>query len=113
MTSNETTRRSVLNRDAIASLLAGDLPLLQEYLDLKSQLQPNGFDVTVHTVASYPSSTGPGAIGFSDAERVLPECTEMDFGRDGWLSLLPGHYLVTFNEVVNLPRWLMLSLIHI
>ena len=107
MTSNETTKRSVLNRDAIASLLAGDLPLLQEYLDLKSQLQPNGFDVTVRTVASYPSSTGPGAIGFSDAERVLPECTEMDFGRDGWLSLLPGHYLVTFNEVVNLPRWLM------
>ena len=96
-----------LNRDAIASLLEGDLPLLQEYLDLQGQLQPNGIDVTVRAVAAYPSGTGPGAIGWSDADRVLPESTEMGFGRDGWLSLSPGHYLITFNEVVNLPRWLM------
>ena len=107
MTSDKTTKPGVLNRDAIASLLAGDLPLLEEYLDLKSQLQPNGFDVTVRAVASYPSGTGPGALGLSDAERVLPESSELNFGHDGWLTLSSGHYLVTFNEVVNLPRWLM------
>jgi dUTP pyrophosphatase len=27
----------------------------------------------------------------------------MDFAPDGWLQLEPGPYLVTFNEIVNLP----------
>lgn len=96
-----------LNREAIATLVAGHPPLLEEYFDLKSQLQSNGFDVTVRAVASFPSEAGPGAIGLSDDDRALPEPTELDFGNDGWLVLPPGHYLVTFNEVVNLPRWLM------
>ena len=43
----------------------------------------------------------------SDTDRELPNPTELDFGSDGWLALSPGHYLVTFNEVVNLPHWLM------
>ena len=31
----------------------------------------------------------------------------MDFDRPGWLHLAAGSYLVTFNEVVNLPLDLM------
>ena len=60
-------------------------------------------------MASFPlTDAGPGAIGVSDTDRqCLPEPTELDFGSDGWFVLSPGHYLVTFNEVVNLPRWLM------
>lgn len=107
MTSSETTLSGALNRDAIMSLLEGHPPLLEDCPDLRSQLQPNGIDVTVRVVASYPSGTGPGAIGVSDTDRQLPEPSELTFGHDGWLNLSPGHYLVTFNEVVNLPRWLM------
>ena len=107
MTGDETSARGALNRAAIAALLAGDPPLLEECPELNAQLQPNGIDVTVRSVASYPSGAGPGAIGVSDANRTLPKPTELDFGDDGWLALPPGHYLITFNEVVNLPRWLM------
>ena len=107
MTSDETSARGALNRDAIATLLAGDPPLLEECPELHGQLQPNGIDVTVRSVASYPAGSGPGSIGVSDADRALPGSTELDFGCDGWLVLPPGYYLVTFNEVVNLPGWLM------
>jgi len=105
MTRNPTTIRGALNRDAIAVLLAGHPPLLEECPDLHGQLQPNGVDVTVRSVASY--SPEAGSIGVSDADRALPESAELNFGCDGWLVLPNGHYLVTFNEVVNLPRWLM------
>lgn len=107
MIGDESAKTGALNRDAIAALLAGDPPLLEECPDLRGQLQPNGIDVTVRSVASFPPEAGAGAIGVSDADRALPGSTELDFGRDGWLVLPPGHYLVTFNEVVNLPRWLM------
>ena len=105
MTTNPTTIQGALNRDAIAVLLAGDPPLLAECPDLCGQLQPNGIDVTVRSVASFPSEAG--AVGVSDTHRELPGSTELDFGSNGWLVLADGHYLVTFNEVVNLPHWLM------
>ena len=107
MNVDDIPRSGTLNRDAIASLLADHPPLLEECPDLRGQLQPNGIDVTVRSVASYPSEAGPAALGVSDTERVLPGSTDLDFGCDGWLLLTPGHYLVTFNEVVSLPRWLM------
>ena len=107
MIGDEPTKTGALNRDAIASLLAHHPPLLEECPDPCGQLQPNGFDVTVRSVASYSPEAGAAAIGVSDADRTLPGSTDLDFGCDGWLLLLPGHYLVTFNEVVNLPRWLM------
>ena len=107
MTGHQTTILGALNRDSIASLLGSHPPLLDECPDVHRQLQPNGIDVTVRSVASFPPDAAPGAIGVSDTDRELPNPTELDFGSDGWLVLSPGHYLVTFNEVVNLPRWLM------
>ena len=107
MTSDGTDIRGALNRDAIAALLSDHPPLLEECPDVHRQLQPNGIDVTVRSVASFPPESGAGAIGVCDADRVLPSPTELNFGSDGWLALSPGQYLVTFNEVVNLPRWLM------
>lgn len=107
MTVDPTTPQGALNRDAIAVLLAGGPPLLEGCPDLQQQLQPNGVDITVRSVASYSPEAGAGAIGVSDSDRVLPGPTELNFGRDGWLHLPPGHFLITFNEVVNLPRWLM------
>ena len=109
MTDHDPTPAGALNRDAIAALISAGsgLPLLTDYVDLTSQLQANGFDITLQTVASFARSTGPGSIGASDEDRVIPQPEEMPFDSDGWLSLDPGEYLVTFNEVVNLPRWLM------
>ena len=75
MTGDETSARGALNRDAMVALLADDPPLLEEYPNLHVQLQPNGIDVTVRSVASFPPEAGPGAIGVSDADRVLHEPT--------------------------------------
>ena len=107
MTRDQPTISGALNRDAIASLLGGHPPLVEECPDVHRQLQPNGIDLTVRSVAALPPDAGPGAIGVSDIDRELPEPTELAIGSDGWIALPPGHYPVTFNEVVNLPLWLM------
>ena len=96
-----------LNRDAIAGLIDGNPPLVTNYVDLPAQLQPNGFDLTLRQVGSYPGDSAPGSIGVADAYRRLPDTLAARFDADGWLSLLPGPYLITFNEVVNIPRRLM------
>jgi dUTP pyrophosphatase len=81
-------------------MIKGTPPLLEDFLSLDAQLQPNGFDMTVREVSRL---TNPGAVGAEDSSRVLSETEVMEFGADGWLQLDAGPYLVTFNEVVNLP----------
>ena len=93
-----------LNRDEIAALIASDPPLLEGYISLESQLQPNGFDLSLLDVSAFET---PGAIGSSDADRVLAATIPLTYDGDGWIDLAPGAYLVTFNEVVNLPLDIM------
>lgn len=89
-----------LDRDSIGHMIEDSPALLEDFLSLEAQLQPNGFDMTVREVARL---TNPGAVGAADADRVLSETQTLDFGPDGWVQLEPGPYLVTFNEIVNLP----------
>lgn len=107
MTVDSSNPSGVLSRAAIADLIAGDPPLLEHFRDLGQQLQPNGFDITVRSVASYIAGNEPGSIGISDMDRSLPESRELNFDSDDWLHVEAGCYLLTFNEVVNLPRHLM------
>ena len=93
-----------LNREEIARRIAGADPLVEDYIALEPQLQPNGFDLTVREVARFAAS---GQLGASDADRVVSSLAPLDFDADGWLSLEPGPHLITFNEVVNLPPDLM------
>jgi len=93
-----------LDRNSIGHLIEGTPPLLEHFLSLEAQLQPNGFDMTVRDVARLAT---PGAISVEDSGRVLSETEPMGFGPDGWLQLEPGPFLVTFNEVVNLPLNIM------
>ena len=101
--------RGALSRNEIAGRINGaaPVPLVAEYVNLAEQLQPNGFDLTARAVHAFPAGGGAGSLGVSNAHRVLPEPVEVPFGPEGWLLLPPDQYLVTFNEVVNLPRWLM------
>ncbi len=93
-----------LGRQSINQLVLATPPLLEDYLCLSEQLQPNGFDLTLRDVASPTSS---GGMGRSAEERQLAEVAPLDFDQDGWLELEPGPYLITFNEVVNLTLDLM------
>jgi dUTP pyrophosphatase len=93
-----------LGREAILARLASEQPLITGYLSLEDQLQPNGFDLSVAQVSEL---TGPGALGRTNAERVVPEARPLAFDADGWLELTPGMYQVLFNEIVALPNDLM------
>ncbi len=90
----------VLDRQAILELLAVSPPLVEEALDLEVQVQPNGIDLTLRDVARYTSS---GTIDFSNERRVVAGLEPIEFDKADVLHLDPGSYLVTFNEVVNLP----------
>jgi dUTP diphosphatase len=93
-----------LGREAIVARLAGDQPLISGYLSVEDQLQPNGFDLSVAQVSEL---TGPGALGRTNAERVVPDARPLTFDTEGWLELRPGMYQVLFNEIVSLPNDLM------
>lgn len=69
-------------------------------MDLDAQLQPNGFDLTLSTIAKFESA---GTIGVSNADRSLPETHELKFDLSGSVRLAPGPYLFTLNEEVWLP----------
>jgi dUTP pyrophosphatase len=94
----------VLSRQAIAALLDRIPPLVDNLPDRDSQLQPNGIDITLESVSRF---RGPGFLGLTNEERVLPQTELLRFDPDGTLYLPPGAYQVRFNEVVNLPDWLM------
>jgi dUTP pyrophosphatase len=94
----------VLSRQDIAMLLDQQPPLLANLPDREAQLQPNGIDITLERVSRF---RGPGVLGVTNSERVLPQTEDLAFEPDGTVYLPPGVYQVRFNEAVNLPDWLM------
>lgn len=95
----------VLSREQLRALTDGpSKPLLEGYLDLETQLQPNGFDMTLREVSRYVTW---GQIGSDNADRVLPELAPLAFDADGWLMLESGIYHILYNEIVSLPESLM------
>ena len=97
-----------LDRESIRLRLKSAPPLVEGFLDLEAQLQPNGFDLTLQEVASFAGpGTGPGVLTAEDAGRRLARTLPLAFESDGSRRLAPGPYLITFNEVVNLPLDLM------
>ena len=99
---------AALDRESIRRRLQATPPLVEGYLSLETQLQPNGFDLSLEGMASFTGpETAPGVLTAADAGRRLATTAPMEFGADGSLHLAPGPYLVTFNEVVCLPLDLM------
>ena len=91
----------LLDRDTILQLVRGTPALIEGAVEIAAQVQPNGVDLTLREVARYASA---GAADFSNKGRVLSATEPLPFDDTGGLHLGPGPYLVTFNEVVNLPR---------
>lgn len=94
----------VLSRQQIGALVDGSPPLVEGMLDRDTQLQPNGVDITLESVSRFG---GAGTMGVTNDQRVLPETEIVPFDGAGLIQLSPGAYQVRFNEVVNLPDWLM------
>ena len=106
MTHNSTFEQytGVISREGLRRLISAEPPLFEGYLDLETQLQPNGFDLTLAEIGRHH---GPATIGVSNADRVLPDIEDLSFDEAGWISLPPGIYHITYNEVVSLPKNLM------
>ena len=94
----------VLGQESIAELVQGTPPLVGDFLSLKDQLQPNGFDLTLYEISELLT---PGSMGQSSEQREVSQTRRLEFDPDGWLQLAPGSYLITLNEVVALPLDLM------
>lgn len=94
----------MLDRGSILHLVQNSPPLLAGFPSLDQQLQPNGFDLTLGQVARLTSA---GYMGNGPDQRGLSDTQLLKFDQSGWLHLATGSYLITFNEVVNLPLDLM------
>lgn len=96
----------MLNKEEVG-LLIKDKNIIEGFIDLDTQLTPNGFDLTAASIFEF---SGKGAVDFSNKERIIPECKEIPARKAnaadkfGWWDLEKGVYKVKTNEVVNLPN---------
>ncbi|HTY91296.1 MAG TPA: deoxyuridine 5'-triphosphate nucleotidohydrolase [Methanocella sp.] len=88
----------ILGKTELTKLLDG---LSSGAVDVKEQLQVNGFELTAGKVECFE---GAGSLGFSNDDRALPATRPLEWGKDGWLTLPQGCYKVIFNEIVSIPR---------
>ncbi len=94
----------VLSRQEIKRLLKQKPPLVEGYVDLEEQVQPNGIDLTLREIALIQSS---GTIAVSNAQRQVSDLSPLVFDGLGYIDLVPGCYIITYNEVVHLPQNIM------
>jgi dUTP pyrophosphatase len=95
---------TVLSKQEIKSLINREPPLVEGWLDLEAQLQTNGFDLTLRNIAM-PQSAGQLAV--DNDQRAVSDLSPLVFDGLGYLDLLPGAYIITFNEAVHLPKDVM------
>jgi len=94
----------VLSKQDILRLLEQEPPLIEGYINLEEQVQPNGIDFTLREVALLQSS---GKIGVADSQRLVSDLAPLVFDGLGFMDLAPGAYIITYNEVVHLPKNVM------
>jgi len=95
---------AVLSRQEIKRLLKKKPPLIEGCFDLEQQLQPNGVDLTLREIALLQSS---GRIAAEDSQRLVSELAPLVFDGLGFINLVPGAYIITYNEIVHLPKNIM------
>jgi len=95
---------AVLSKPEIYRLLQNQPPLIEGYINLEEQVQPNGFDLTVRETALLQS---PGRIAVSNNQRLVSDLAPLMFNGLGFINLPPGAYIITFNEIVHLPKNIM------
>jgi len=95
---------AVLSKNSIKKLIEASLSLLEGYINIDEQLQPNGFDITLREIG-IPETQGK--IETDNSRRIISRLKTVHFDKDGTVELKPGIYIVTFNEIVNLPKDIM------
>ena len=94
----------VLSSEQLHHLCTGENPLVDGWNDLAIQIQPNGFDLRIDSVARH---VGAGTVAIDNAHRVLPELEAIAPDANGFFDLTPGVYHITYFETVRIPANLM------
>ncbi len=92
---------TLLSRKELRERILSKPPLMENMIDMESQIQPNSVEMTLQRVEVME---GAGAIDFDNSCRKLPLSRPLEFDENGWVFLLPGTYKVVFNEIVNIPK---------
>lgn len=95
---------AVLSGRDILRLIKKDPPLVEDWIDLDEQVQANGFDLTLRDVA-VPQSAG--RITAASSQRVVADLSPLVFDGMDEIELVPGTYIITYNEIVHLPKNIM------
>ncbi len=95
---------AVLSKQDIHRLLQREPPLVEGCIDLETQVQPNGIDLTLREVSMLQT---PGRITASNSQRLVSDLAPLVFDGLGFIDLIPGAYIVTYNEIVHLPNNIM------
>jgi len=95
---------SILSKHQIRQRLQQNPPLVEGYIDLAEQLQPNGFDLTLREIALVQSQ---GRITLQNNRRLVSELAPLTFDGLGFIDLVAGIYIISYNEIVHLPLDIM------
>ncbi len=95
---------AVLSGKDIRRLIDGKPPLIEGWIDLDGQVQANGFDLTLRDVAVMESA---GQIAVDNSQRVIPALSPLAFDAYDCIDLIAGTYIITYNEIVHLPKDIM------
>jgi len=95
---------AVLSREDIHRLLQQEPPLIEGLTNLEEQVQPNGIDLTLREVTLLQSS---GKIAVENSQRRVSDLAPLVFDGLDFIQLMPGAYIITYNEIVRLPKNVM------
>ncbi len=95
---------AILSKQDIHRLLQQQPPLIEGYINLEEQVQPNGIDLTLREVALLQTS---GKIAVDNSQRLVSDLAPLVFDGLDFIDLMPGAYIITYNEIVNLPKNVM------
>jgi dUTP pyrophosphatase len=95
---------AILSKQDIQGLLQQEPPLIEDYINLEEQVQSNGIDLTLREVALLQSS---GTIAAMDSQRLVSDVAPLVFDGLNFIDLMPGAYIITYNEIIHLPKNVM------
>jgi len=95
---------SVLSEHDIRRLIKQHPPLVEGWVNLDEQVQANGFDLTLRDISVMQSG---GQIAAANSGRALADLAPLPFDALGFSGLPAGIYMVTYNEIVHLPKNIM------
>jgi dUTP pyrophosphatase len=95
---------AILSKEHIHRLLQQQPPLIEGYINLEEQVQPNGIDLTLREVALLQT---PGKIAINNSQRLVSDLAPLVFDGLDSIDLMPGAYIITYNEIVHLPKNVM------